>query len=115
MALNHYLNFHAVVPAPRTLLRGVEKLPPASWRRLDLNGNREQQCWWQLEFGPHRDEITLELADWRDRVLDGLREAVSIRQRAAVDVGVLLSGGVDSSLLVGLLREAGVDLSLIHI
>lgn len=109
VALNHYLNFHAVVPAPRTLLRGVEKLPPASWLRLDLNGNREQQCWWQLEFGPHRDEITLELADWRDRVLDGLREAVSIRQRAAVDVGVLLSGGVDSSLLVGLLREAGVD------
>ena len=56
VALNHYLNFHAVVPAPRTLLRGVEKLPPASWLRLDLNGNREQQCWWQLEFGPHRDE-----------------------------------------------------------
>lgn len=109
VALNHYLNFHAVVPAPRTLLRDVEKLPPASWLRLDLNGNREQQCWWQLEFGPHRDEITLELADWRDRVLDGLRQAVSIRQRAAVDVGVLLSGGVDSSLLVGLLREAGVD------
>ncbi|MDX5371131.1 MAG: N-acetylglutaminylglutamine amidotransferase [Pseudomonadaceae bacterium] len=109
VALNHYLNFHAVVPAPRTLLRGVEKLPPASWLRLDLNGNREHQCWWQLEFGPHRDEISLELPDWRDRVLDGLREAVSIRQRAAVDVGVLLSGGVDSSLLVGLLREAGVD------
>ena len=109
VALNHYLNFHAVVPAPRTLLRGVEKLPPASWLRLDLNGNREQQCWWQLEFGPHRDEISLELPDWRERVLDGLRQAVSIRQRAAVDVGVLLSGGVASSLLVGLLREAGVD------
>ena len=116
VALNHYLNFHAVVPAPRTLLCGVEKLPPATWLRLDLAGNREQQCWWQLEFGPHRDEITLELPDWRDRVLDSLREAVAIRQRAAVDVGVLLSGGVDSSLLVGLLREAGVkDLSTFSI
>ena len=59
--------------ARQSLLRGVEKLPPASWLRLDLNGNREQQCWWQLEFGPHRDEITLELPDWRDRVLAGLR------------------------------------------
>jgi asparagine synthase (glutamine-hydrolysing) len=42
-------------------------------------------------------------------VLDATRDAVAIRQRAAVDVGVLLSGGVDSSLLVGLLREVGVD------
>ncbi|MEO4046324.1 N-acetylglutaminylglutamine amidotransferase [Pseudomonas sp. CAU 1711] len=109
VALNHYLNFHAVVPAPRTLLRGVEKLPPATWMRLGLDGNREQQCWWQLQFGPKRDEVPFELADWRDLVLDGLRQAVSIRQRAAVDVGVLLSGGVDSSLLVGLLREAGVE------
>jgi asparagine synthase (glutamine-hydrolysing) len=42
-------------------------------------------------------------------VLDSTRDAVAIRQRAAVDVGVLLSGGVDSSLLVGLLREVGVE------
>src|SRR5690606_41456502 len=49
------------------------------------------------------------LEEWRDRVLDSLRDAVTIRQRAAVDVGVLLSGGVDSSLLVALLREAGVE------
>ncbi|MFG0381701.1 N-acetylglutaminylglutamine amidotransferase [Pseudomonas sp. zbq_18] len=109
VALNHYLNFHAVVPAPRTLLSGVEKLPPATWLRVEADGSREQHCWWQLQFGPQRDEVPYELNDWRDLVLDGLREAVSIRQRAAVDVGVLLSGGVDSSLLVGLLREAGVD------
>src|SRR5690606_19978979 len=50
VALNHYLNFHAVVPAPRTLLAGVEKLPPATWLRLDAAGNREQQTWWQLDF-----------------------------------------------------------------
>ncbi len=109
VALNHYLNFHAVVPAPRTLLAGVEKLPPASWMRIDAQGNSEQQTWWNLNFGPQRDEIAFGLDEWRERVLDGMREAVSIRQRAAVDVGVLLSGGVDSSMLVGLLREAGVD------
>lgn len=105
-----------MVPAPRTLLRAVEKLPPASWLRIDANGRREQQCWWQLTFGPQRDEIQLEMGDWQERVLTSLREAVTIRQRAAVDVGVLLSGGVDSSLLVGLLREAGVaDLSTFSI
>ncbi|HBX54470.1 N-acetylglutaminylglutamine amidotransferase [Pseudomonas sp. UBA2684] len=109
IALNHYLNFHAVVPAPRTILAGVEKLPPATWMRIDAQGQVEQQTWWNLAFGPQGEEAQYSFEDWRERVLDGMREAVSIRQRAAVDVGVLLSGGVDSSLLVGLLREAGVD------
>lgn len=109
IALNHYLNFHAVVPAPRTILAGVEKLPAASWMRFDAQGNCEQQTWWSLQFGPQSDEVDYSLEDWSERVLDGMREAVSIRQRAAVEVGVLLSGGVDSSLLVGLLREAGIE------
>lgn len=107
-ALNHYLSFHAVVPAPRTLVKGIEKLPPATWLMVDAQGNRDQATWWGLAYGHDADEAGLELADWRDRLLASLREAVSIRQRAARDVGVLLSGGVDSSLLVGLLAEAGV-------
>lgn len=109
VALNHYLNFHAVVPAPRTLLAGVEKLPPASWLLIDADGNSEQQVWWTLPYAPREDERNLSFEDWRGRVLDSTREAVAIRQRAAVDVGVLLSGGVDSSMLVGLLREVGAE------
>jgi len=109
VALNHYLNFHAVVPAPHTLLASVKKLPPATWLRIDANGQREERRWWQLDFGPRPEERDFNLEDWTEQVLDSLREAVAIRQRAAVDVGVLLSGGVDSSLLVGLLREAGVE------
>ena len=109
VALNHYLNFHAVVPAPRTLLAGVEKLPPATWMRVDADGKVEQHTWWTLQFGPQGDEAGHGLEEWREQVLHTMREAVAIRQRAAVDVGVLLSGGVDSSLLVGLLREAGVE------
>src|SRR3990167_3571052 len=73
--------------------------------RIDAQGNCEQQTWWNLNFGPQREEIAFGLDEWRERVLDGMREAVSIRQRAAVDVGVLLSGGVDSSMLVGLLSR----------
>ncbi|MDH1282470.1 N-acetylglutaminylglutamine amidotransferase [Pseudomonas chengduensis] len=109
VALNHYLNFHAVVPAPRTILAGVEKLPPATWMRIDADGKIEQKTWWTLQFGPQGDEVNYGLEEWRDQVLHTMREAVAIRQRAAVDVGVLLSGGVDSSMLVGLLREAGVE------
>jgi asparagine synthase (glutamine-hydrolysing) len=109
VALNHYLNFHAVVPAPRTILAGVEKLPPATWMRVDADGKVEQQTWWALQFGPQGEEVNYGFEEWRDRTLQAMREAVEIRQRAAVDVGVLLSGGVDSSMLVGLLREAGVE------
>ncbi|UTH38086.1 N-acetylglutaminylglutamine amidotransferase [Pseudomonas sp. KHPS1] len=109
VALNHYLNFHAVVPAPRTILAGVEKLPPATWMRIDADGRTEQHRWWSLEFGPRGEEAGYGFEDWREQVLSTMREAVAIRQRAAVDVGVLLSGGVDSSMLVGLLREAGVE------
>ena len=89
VALNHYLNFHAVVPAPRTILAGVEKLPPATWMRIDTNGKVEQKVWWTLNFGPNADEANFTFEDWRDATLDSMREAVEIRQRAAVDVGVL--------------------------
>ncbi len=109
VALNHYLNFHAVVPAPRTILANVQKLPPATWMRIDAHGNTTQKTWWTLDYGPAANEQAYGLNEWRDLTLDSLREAVAIRQRAAVDVGVLLSGGVDSSLLVGLLREVGVE------
>ncbi|WP_448682310.1 N-acetylglutaminylglutamine amidotransferase [Pseudomonas nicosulfuronedens] len=109
VALNHYLNFHAVVPAPRTLLAKVQKLPPATWMAIDAQGHVERQRWWSLDYGPLPDERELTLDDWEDRLLSSLRDAVSVRQRAAREVGVLLSGGVDSSLLVGLLHEAGVE------
>ncbi|KXJ30751.1 N-acetylglutaminylglutamine amidotransferase [Pseudomonas sp. HUK17] len=108
VALNHYLNFHAVVPAPRTILQGVQKLPPATWMTVDASGHQHQETWWNLDYGPREDERRYTLDDWAERVLHGLKDAVAIRQRAAREVGVLLSGGVDSSLLVGLLHDSGV-------
>ena len=108
VALNHYLNFHAVVPAPRTILKGVRKLPPATWMTVDASGQQHQETWWNLDYGPREDERRYTLDDWAERVLHGLKDAVAVRQRAAREVGVLLSGGVDSSLLVGLLHDSGV-------
>ncbi|MFC3609314.1 N-acetylglutaminylglutamine amidotransferase [Stutzerimonas tarimensis] len=113
VALNHYMSFHAVVPAPDTLIAGIEKLPPATWMRFDSQGRRSQQTWWTLPFGARPEEEKYSFDDWKQRVLDTMRDAVAVRQRAAVDVGVLLSGGVDSSLLVGLLREAGAAENLL--
>ncbi|MDX1563721.1 MAG: N-acetylglutaminylglutamine amidotransferase, partial [Gammaproteobacteria bacterium] len=104
VALNHYLSFHAVVPPPRTILAGVRKLRPGHWIRVEKDGRVTEKRYWSLRFDT--DE-TLDFDAARERLLEELKAAVKRRLVAAVDVGVLLSGGVDSSLLVGLMAEAG--------
>ncbi len=107
VALHHYLTFHAVVPAPRTVLRSVRKLPPATIMTIEPDGRRHERTYWRLPFGPQDGDEARESGDWQDAVLDTLRAAVRRRLIADVEVGVLLSGGLDSSLIVGLLAEAG--------
>ncbi len=107
VALNHYLSFHAVVPPPRTILRSVQKLPPATTCTVTSEGRMTQRRYWQLPFGASAEEKRFEAEDWRRSLLDALRRSVRRRMIADVPVGVLLSGGLDSSLLVGLLDEAG--------
>lgn len=107
VALNYYLTFHAVVPAPHTILKGVKKLPPASTLSLKPDGSVHEEIYWDLQFAPHEHEKSYGFDDWKERVLATLRKAVKRRLAADVPVGVLLSGGVDSSLVVGLLSEQG--------
>ena len=104
VALQHYMKLHAVVPPPHTILAGVRKLPPATIARFRPDGRRTDRTYWRLAFDPDHD-LTFE--QHQDNVLAALRLAVERRLVADVPVGVLLSGGLDSSLIVGLLAEAG--------
>jgi asparagine synthase (glutamine-hydrolysing) len=106
-ALHHYMSFHAVVPAPRTILNGVRKLPPATVRLFEADGSHRDRHYWNPPFARSPSEAAMTAEDWRDAVMVALRRAVDRRMIADVPVGVLLSGGVDSSLIVGLLAEAG--------
>lgn len=107
VALHHQFSLHGVVPAPLTILRGIRKLPPATWMRLDPSGHVEQQTYWRLLAT--RPASPLSEMDWVETVHQALRLAVQRHNEVAdVPVGVLLSGGLDSSLLVALLAEAGV-------
>ena len=106
-ALHHYMSFHAVVPAPRTILNGVRKLPPATLRILEPDGTHRDRVYWNPPYARSAEDASMSAEDWRDAVLAALRRAVDRRMIADVPVGVLLSGGVDSSLIVGLLAEAG--------
>jgi len=108
VALHHLFTLHAVVPAPRTILRGVRKLAPGHTQRLSAKGVEHAKPYWHLQA--KRPSIELDEAEWVDAIHAALREAVKKRLDIAdVPVGVLLSGGLDSSLLVALLAEAGVD------
>jgi asparagine synthase (glutamine-hydrolysing) len=107
VALHHYMSFHSVVPAPHTILRGVRKVPPASLVAIEPDGKRTVTTYWAPDFSRHRDRADWSERDWEDAVLSTLRVAVKRRLVADVPVGCLLSGGVDSSLIVGLLAEAG--------
>jgi asparagine synthase (glutamine-hydrolysing) len=107
VALHHYMSFHAVVPAPHTLLKGVRKLPPATIRVIEADGRSQDHRFWSLRFETSKEEAELSYEDWQQLTLDALRTAVERRLVADVPVGVLLSGGLDSSLIVGLLAEQG--------
>ncbi len=109
VALHHYLTLHAVVPAPRTMLRGVAKLPPATLLAVEADGRRREWRYWNPAFGAASALAPRSEAEWQEAVETGLRTAVRRRVVADVPVGVLLSGGLDSSLIVGLLAEEGQE------
>jgi asparagine synthase (glutamine-hydrolysing) len=109
VALHHYMTFHSVVPPPRTILAGVSKLPPATVRTIRPDGSYADHTYWRPS---HTRSAVRSLPgdasqDWSAAVLESLRTAVDRRMVADVPVGVLLSGGLDSSFIVALLAEAG--------
>ncbi|MDX6381443.1 MAG: hypothetical protein QOI57_2467 [Rubrobacteraceae bacterium] len=107
VALHHYLMFHAVVPAPYTILKGVRKLAPGSLLIIEPDGTRRNFKYWSTSFSRNLAYEGMSARDWEEAVLETLRTAVERRMVADVPVGVLLSGGLDSSIVVGLLAEMG--------
>ena len=100
VALDEYLTY-LCVPAPNTLFEGVMKLPAAHTLVYE-NGQVRTQRYWELPFLPtcHDDEAT---AIERTRAL--LEDAVKVRLMSEVPLGAFLSGGVDSSVVVGLMSQ----------
>lgn len=107
VALHHYFSWHAVVPAPMTVLRGVRKLPPATVLVVEPDDTRTETRYWDPPYERVPEHDGMGEAEWADAVLGALRTAVQRRMVSDVPVGVLLSGGLDSSLIVALLADAG--------
>ncbi|GAB2576695.1 N-acetylglutaminylglutamine amidotransferase [Microlunatus antarcticus] len=107
VALACYMTFHSIVPPPRTILNGIKKLPPATVRVVEPDGTWTERTYWSPAFTRDAEQAGWSERDWQEALLEKLRIAVDRRMVADVPVGVLLSGGIDSSLVVALLAEAG--------
>lgn len=107
VALHHLFTLHAVVPAPRTIYNGIRKLAPGTTLTVYAQGKLRHRKYWSLKA--ERPPTPRTEAEWTEAIHESLCQAVKKRiEIADVKVGVLLSGGLDSSLLVALLAEQGV-------
>jgi asparagine synthase (glutamine-hydrolysing) len=99
-AIHHYLTY-GYVPAPGSAFRGIRKLPPGCYLTV-RNGQTSVQRYWTLRYLPKRREPAEALAG---ELLERLREAVRLRLISDVPLGALLSGGIDSSAVVAMMRQ----------
>jgi len=93
--------FYQYVPDPKTIFKFVHKLPPGHWMRIDRDGATQQQ-YWDVSFAKthtgSREQIEEELVELLD-------DSVRSRMISDVPLGAFLSGGVDSSAVVGLMAR----------
>ncbi len=99
-ALNHYLTYQ-YVPHPWTIFEGVRKLPPAHWLEY-RDGKLRVERYWSPDYEPKR---AITEADAVEETLAQLDDAVRVRLMSEVPLGCFLSGGVDSSLVVAMMRR----------
>lgn len=97
-ALNFYLAL-GYVPHEHCIVDGVKKLPPAHAARLDLS-TFELRVWRYWSLPANRPEAGVDGESLADEVGKLIQDATRLRLEADVPVGVLLSGGLDSSLVV---------------
>ncbi len=102
-ALDSYLALQ-YVPGDRTALRGVRKLPPGHVLVAEGESERVEPYWTPSPAEPSRTE-----EEWLERVRDAVTAAVRRRLIADVPLGALLSGGIDSSVVVALMAQASAD------
>ena len=104
VALNEYLSFE-FVPTPRTMLKGVERLPPAHTLRSDGRTVSTRQ-YWTPSLARSESQPPVQWREFAIRLEEALRETVSQELASDVPVGVLLSGGIDSSAVASFMVEA---------
>lgn len=108
VALNHFMCFRTIV-GEHTIFNEFNKLPPATTLTVRADGRSIKNRYWEMDFSRTEEEENRSEAGWIALVESALENAVRKRLTADVPVGVLLSGGLDSSLIVGLMSKMGMQ------
>ena len=104
VAIHHYLTFN-YIPAPWTIYENIKHVMPGTWMKFTRKPGAagvQTQRWWSLADQRERD---FKFDDWSAQFMSILDDATRIRLRADVPFGAFLSGGVDSSTVVGLMAR----------
>ena len=102
-AIDSYLTC-GYVPDPLSILRGVHKLPPGHYLTF-ANGRVDVKCYWDFRYEPVANGASRRVEDYLDELRSLLAESVRLRLISDVPLGAFLSGGVDSSTVVGLMAR----------
>jgi asparagine synthase (glutamine-hydrolysing) len=95
--------------SPRTMFAGIASLPPGHCLNADASGVTTR-CYWDLDYPATEAAADPRPADdWRDALQAALTASVRRRLQADVPVGAYLSGGLDSTLVTGLMRQQRPD------
>ncbi|MDI6788216.1 MAG: asparagine synthase (glutamine-hydrolyzing), partial [Planctomycetota bacterium] len=100
-ALDYYLSYY-YIPSPYTIFKQIRKLPPASYLVCDASGKTRIEQYWQIDYARKH---SLSEAEYCSRIMELLEESVRIRLVSDVPLGALLSGGIDSSAVVGMMAK----------
>ena len=99
-SLDYYLSFN-YIPAPRTIFQDIKKLPPATMLICEKGQTRTEK-YWILDNSIRNSMDENEYSDHLYKLLD---ESVKMRLISDVPLGAFLSGGIDSSIIVGLMAK----------
>lgn len=100
-ALAEYLQW-GYVPAPHCLFEGIRKLPPATLLVAE-NGRLEERRYWRI---PEEVDREMSEAEWVAAVREQMERSVRMQMVSDVPIGAFLSGGLDSSAVVGYMSRA---------
>ncbi len=103
VGLADYLRYQTV-HAPRTILKGVQLLEPGHWIRLQ-GEEMQMEKWWDAAHESSKVPPVSSRKERTERIRFHLKKAVELRMRSDVPLGAFLSGGIDSSAIVGLMQE----------
>ncbi|MFH1283214.1 MAG: asparagine synthase (glutamine-hydrolyzing) [bacterium] len=100
-SIDDYLSYQ-YIPGPKTVYKSIKSVRPAHFVLYDMKGKMKSERYWSLDF---KKKLNCSSEDYKKLLVDKLTESVRLRLVSDVPLGAFLSGGIDSSIIVGLMSK----------